>query len=234
MGPVLLGLAWLDALVIDVELDPPYRQTRQTAEGSCGEGSTVVGADGLRQAVVVEEALEVPKGRVLLNRGQALAGQYVARVRVADRQRIAVASVAGFELPLVVSRPNLVGGRGRQRCGAGVLGRSSLSACSGQAVAFEDGPGGRGCRELDVGVAPCEVGQQLLGSPTRVGSAGLDDQGLDLRRCLVGLAVGCMAAVSEGLSSPVSVSLDPGVDGGPGDAEASGQFSDGEEAVLVE
>ena len=48
------------------------------------------------------------------------------------------------------------------------------------------------------------------------------------------LAVAGVAAVGEGFGAAVLVSLDPGVDGGSRDAEASGQFSDGVEAVLVE
>jgi hypothetical protein len=60
---VLLRVAWLDALELDAESQPPHRQTRQPIEGvGAGEGHAVVGTDGARQTDLLEGALEHVEG----------------------------------------------------------------------------------------------------------------------------------------------------------------------------
>src|ERR671924_1034668 len=56
--PVLLGSARRHALMADAELDPPHGERAQAAEGGGGERRPVVGANGLRQAILLVEALE--------------------------------------------------------------------------------------------------------------------------------------------------------------------------------
>ena len=63
-----------------------------------GEGDTVVGADGLRQSAVTEEAFEGGDGEVLAGGVEGLAEQQEAGSLVGDGEWIAVAAVAELEL----------------------------------------------------------------------------------------------------------------------------------------
>ena len=74
-----------------------------------GEGHAVVGADRLRQAEVLERALEHGEGETSWVVDQGLAGEQVAAGEVGDGQRIAVAPVGEHELALVVGAPQIVG-----------------------------------------------------------------------------------------------------------------------------
>src|SRR5690606_7792327 len=55
VSAVLLRLSGVDAVVRDPELDPPHRELGEAADGLRGERHAVVGADGLRQPVLVNE-----------------------------------------------------------------------------------------------------------------------------------------------------------------------------------
>ncbi len=54
--PVLLWSARGEALMADTERDPLHRELAQAAEGRGGTRGAVVGAHGLRQAILLEEA----------------------------------------------------------------------------------------------------------------------------------------------------------------------------------
>jgi hypothetical protein len=59
MAPVLLGMAGGDALEPNAQPQPPDRQLAQAVERvRRGKGHAVVGADGVRQAEILEGALE--------------------------------------------------------------------------------------------------------------------------------------------------------------------------------
>ena len=67
MAPVLLGMAWLDALDVDAEPEPPDRQFGEVIEAvGARERQAVVGSDGLGQAAFFEEPLEGREGTDLL------------------------------------------------------------------------------------------------------------------------------------------------------------------------
>jgi len=55
MTPVLLGLARFDELRQDTESHPPGRMPRQSGQRVGGERHAIVGADELRQAVLLED-----------------------------------------------------------------------------------------------------------------------------------------------------------------------------------
>ena len=67
MPAVLLRSSRLNALVADAELDPPDAELGETAERLRGERIAVVGTHSLRQAVLLEEALEDWEGALLLH-----------------------------------------------------------------------------------------------------------------------------------------------------------------------
>jgi len=73
-----------------------------------GEGNTVVGADGARQAAFVEQALKGRKGEIFAIGFQRFTQQQVARAVVGDGQRIAIASIVELRLSLVIDAPEIV------------------------------------------------------------------------------------------------------------------------------
>ena len=56
--PVLLRSPRCNALMADAERDPPHGELAQAAEGRGGERRAVVGANGLGQAILLEQARE--------------------------------------------------------------------------------------------------------------------------------------------------------------------------------
>ena len=121
MTPVLLRPSWSDPFVGNAQLDPPDREFGQAADGLGGEGHALVGADGLGQAELGEDALEHGQGPFLAHRGQAVAAQQKAAVGVGDGERIAVLPILGGELAFEVGAPDLVGSLRLEWRGSGVL-----------------------------------------------------------------------------------------------------------------
>ena len=66
---ILFGVSGLDAFGYDPELDPPCREWGEAAQTHTGEGRTIVGAYGPRDAVLSEDplqrALDVRAGRAV-------------------------------------------------------------------------------------------------------------------------------------------------------------------------
>ena len=59
MTTVLLRTTRLDALDLDPQPEPPHRKLGESEQSIAGgEGSAIVGADGVRQAEVPKEALQ--------------------------------------------------------------------------------------------------------------------------------------------------------------------------------
>src|SRR5215467_16019908 len=78
----------------DAKPEPPNRQFAQAKEriGAC-EGNAVVGADGTRQAELLEGGLKHAEGVAFFGGGERFAGNEITAGEVADRERIAIASV---------------------------------------------------------------------------------------------------------------------------------------------
>ena len=68
---ILLGMARIDPLVTDAQVDLPGRQRRQSGNAGRGEGRAVVGADRLRQAVFPKSPFEQRLGFVVPGAGGA-------------------------------------------------------------------------------------------------------------------------------------------------------------------
>src|SRR6266511_4497330 len=108
MTAVLLRPSRLNPLVPDAKLDPADTQLREAAEGRCGKGRSVISANGPRQTIHVEEALEDGLCLHLFRGEPGRTAQQIARVGVCHRERIAIHTVSGAELPFKIGRPDLV------------------------------------------------------------------------------------------------------------------------------
>lgn len=109
MLTVLLRPPRLDPVRRDAELDPPHREPGEPADRLRRERRPVVDADGPRQPVLSEEAVEGPERAVLLHGLMPVAAEDEPGVRVADGKGEAVGAVAGLELPFVIGRPDVAG-----------------------------------------------------------------------------------------------------------------------------
>ena len=65
VATVLLGTTRLDALDLDPQPEPPDRKLGESEQGVAGgEGSAIVGADGVRKAEVLEGSFEHREGKL--------------------------------------------------------------------------------------------------------------------------------------------------------------------------
>ena len=119
MRPILLRLAWVNALMHDAEAQPPDVQIGQPVTRLRGERHAVVGRDGPREPVLAEGALEAGFRGQGFRGEQSVAHQQETRVLVGDGERIAVHPVPGPELALEVGRPEVVRRPGADRHHAG-------------------------------------------------------------------------------------------------------------------
>ena len=93
MASVLLWVAWLDALGLDAELEPPDGETGQSA-GSCGgKRLAVVGTDRLGQAVCAKDGFHGLTGMVVVGAGHCLAAEEHTAVSICDGERVAATAV---------------------------------------------------------------------------------------------------------------------------------------------
>src|ERR1700730_7520577 len=103
MPPILLRVAWLDALDVDAQAQPPHRQLGESKERvGAGKGGSVIGANRPREPKVLKNTLKDRKSEHGLGSGECLAAQQVAAGKVGDGQRVAVASISEHELALIV------------------------------------------------------------------------------------------------------------------------------------
>ena len=118
MTTVLLRIAGLDALDGNTEPQPPDRQPGEVEEGiGAGERDAVVGADGVRQSALGEQALERRDRALLADGVEGLAEQQEARRVIGDGERVAIVAVAEAELTFEIGAPEVIviGAGGKRR-----------------------------------------------------------------------------------------------------------------------
>lgn len=86
--PVLLGVAHLDALRENAQLNPPHAEAREPRDRSRGERRSVVAPHAQRQSVLAKRRFEHAFGRVVHRAFKRHATQQEAAVRVRKRQRV--------------------------------------------------------------------------------------------------------------------------------------------------
>src|SRR3569833_2344212 len=106
---VLLGLAGLDAFVLDAELQPFDRELSEPGQAARRKRRSVVAADDARHAVLAEEPLEDGPDRTALRALERFAAQHISAAEIRRRQRIAELTVAESKLPFEVGGPDVIG-----------------------------------------------------------------------------------------------------------------------------
>ena len=190
MSAVLPRMAGLDALDLDAELS---HQTgsfeRLNKQLRLAKGNAVVGADGPRQAKLLEDALKHRESIDFLGRMQGFAGHEIAAGEVGDGQRIAISAVGKHELALVVGTPQLIrldGSRERGALGPAPSPGSPLD----QAMAIEHRVYGADRGRVYIRIKSSQSFPDLRRPPARLVLLAPHDQRLDLDRELIGMAIG--------------------------------------------
>jgi len=165
MAPVLVRFAGFDELGPDAERDPPDGELREAGDGAGREGGPVVGADTLRQTVLLEEPAEAAHRELEVETQHPLAGEQEAGVSVLHGEREAELTVPGPKLALEVRGPGAVGPRRNGEGRAGVVTAPAWLPRFDAAVAHEDAVNGIAAGYgLDGGVVR-EQAPDLAGSP---------------------------------------------------------------------
>src|SRR5580698_9737734 len=111
VATVLLRMAGLDTLDGNAEAKPPNGKPTQVEEAIRGsKRDAVVGANGLGQAALLEEAFKGGKSALFLDRFHGFTEQKIAAGVVRDGQGVAISFVPEHELALVVGAPQSIGG----------------------------------------------------------------------------------------------------------------------------
>src|SRR5580704_18263496 len=181
MAAVLLRVTGLDSLALDTEPEPPDRELGEVEEGiRAGEGNTVVGADGLGQAELLEYGFKYRESIGFLGGGERLAGEEIAAGEVGDRERVAITPVSEHELALVVGAPQVIGLAGKGKCRSLRSVASSHSAFD-QAVAVEDRMHRADRGRVDVRIEAGQLFPDLRRPPARLVLLETQDPRLDLK-----------------------------------------------------
>jgi hypothetical protein len=106
---VLLWVAWLDALDVNPESQPPHGKfckSEKTVRGR--ERNAVVGADCTRQTVLLKHALKHRKRALDTDVFQSFDCEEKTTRVIRDRKWIAVATIAKHKLPFEIRAPKLI------------------------------------------------------------------------------------------------------------------------------
>src|SRR5258706_12888895 len=108
--PVLGRFSRLNPLRLNSQLDPPFRELAEAAQGQRSERRSVVGADHVGQPGLPKDPLKPRLHFLLPGSLQRPAQKQIPREVVADGQRITAAAVAHQKVALKVCTPTLIGG----------------------------------------------------------------------------------------------------------------------------
>jgi hypothetical protein len=192
-----------------------------------GEGHAVVGANGARQPVLPEQAVEDGPHAVAFGREQTMAGQEIPGVLVGNRQGVAVDAIARAEVALEIGGPEIVGLRGGHRNNAGMLIVAPSAPLLHQAPPRQEIAGGADRRPLQARLARPQPGQEFGRSPARMLPPRRTDHRGDVPRDTVGAVMRRPAAITQAAAPAFIVAGEPFVAGLAADAVAGAQFGHG-------
>jgi len=126
---------------------------------------------------------------------------------IGDRQRIAVALIAEQELALVVGAPQFVGAlAGGQSCA--LRPTPHPAAALDQTVAIKHGMNGAFGRDGNTGEAPQQAFLDLSSAPAGVLALHVQNEVLDLKGKLVGVAIGTTTPIVQPLDPTLLVAIE--------------------------
>ena len=233
MRAVLLRMSRIDALGHDAQANPPDGERRQAPEAGPAKGRPVVTPNPIRQAVLGKGPLESRLRHRAGVRRQRIAPQHIPTKSVAQRERVAVAAIAGEKLAFVIDRPHLIGLRDHatwrpRRCRRGV----PPPARRDQAAPLQQGGDRRSRRPRLRVVAALGDGQQLLRPPTRMPATNGEDRLDHLRVGRVRTVMWPSRSILQARQAACLVCHDPLVARFAADAVLRSQLGHREQAAL--
>ena len=231
MPPILIGTPRLDELGEDTQAHPPGRELREPGQGRGGKWHAVVRADPRGQAILLKQpgknGLRGGDGRG----AQGLAAQEIATKPIGHRQGVAVAAVAGPELPLVVGAPDIVRRQDLTRRLARMPDAAPLASGRHHPVAAQDVARGGAPVEEPPGMALVQRREEFLASPGGMAAPGVEDRRHDFLGRLIRRAP--RPARAQAGWPVAKVALDPFVAGLAGEAVVFAQLSDRQRVAQV-
>ena len=197
MTSILPRFARLDALMDNAEPNPPGAQLGQTQHSMRGEGYSVVGANRIRQSILVERDLEVTHGLLAADRLVRAHNEQITAALVRRGQGVAVSAVAKAELSFVVQAPDLIGSRRHQGHTFRFDRFASPPLRFDQVVPLEYITNRRASRQLKPGMFQAKTVDNHGSAPIRMGFAHLNNETLDLNRRFVRTASWCPTMISK-------------------------------------
>src|SRR5262252_1777861 len=159
--------------------------------------------------MLLEQAREYGLGLLDPGRGQCLAPEQEAPMRVSHGERIAVDAVAGLELAFEVRAPHVVGGDDRRGGFARMADGSSLAWPRYEPIALQNLARRRARGQRPTAMAALQDRQQLLGTPRRMMRPQLDQRRFDVRRGAMWAGVRRARQLFESRRPIMQITIDP-------------------------
>src|ERR1043166_5574420 len=217
MAPILAGLAGLNPFRADTQLNPPLGQLTETSESQRGKGSTVVCANGLRQAIAAKCPLNPGPYRGVTGVFQSAAQQQITGEVVRERERITAAVIAQSKVPFEIRTPDLIGSFARAERFIGRCHMAAFNALFDQAGAFKNLTGGGICWPFQLRTVGAQIVEYLFGAPALAIKFGLDNHFTNFFRALVWVMMRRAGKVFKIFRSAFLMALNPFVSGGATD-----------------
>ncbi len=224
---VLLGFAGLDEFREHAEANPPGRERREPSERGGGEGSAVIGANPFGQAVLLEEPRKDGFGSGGCGRMEGLAAQEIAAEGVGDREGETIKSIAGFELPFEVGRPEIVGCEDGARGLSGMTDTPAVAGFGYHAVPLHNVADGGAARQIPSRVALVDDREELLAAPGGMAAAGFEECPYDLGCGFIRRMPGFSGAFFETRWPEQKIAVDPFISGLARDTVELAELRDG-------
>src|SRR6267378_2606988 len=206
---VLGRFTGLDPLRFNSQLDPPFRELAEAAQGQRGERRSVVGADHLGQPGSAKDPLK-PRLHFLLPGSLKRAAQkQIPREIVADGQRITAAAVAQQEVALKVRTPTLIGGATLSKGFAIRSHPAPPLAGLNQTRTLQNFARRRIRRPLKFRPFTAQPVQHFFRAPLLAPQLGLHNQRSQLCRGLIGMTVRRAFQFRKSLQSMLIITCDP-------------------------
>src|SRR5882762_9840334 len=210
--PVLGRFSRLNPLRLDAQLDPPFRELTDAAQGQRGERRSVVGADHLGQSGLSKDPLK-PRLHFLVPGSLKRATQkQIPREVVGDGQRITAAAVAQQKVALKICTPTLI--RGATLCKGFAIRSHPAPSLAGlnQTRTLQDFARSRIRRPLKFRPLMAQPVQHFFRAPLLAPKLGLHNQRSQLCRGLIGMTVRRASQFRKSLQSMLIITSDPLID----------------------
>ena len=226
-SPILLRVTRLDTLRRDTQLDPPYRQSRESPKANAGKWRAVVRAYSPGQAILSKHSLERSAHLWPRRSSQTTACQEVPGRRILDRQRVYPHPVSRAEPTLEVHAPHVVGINGLCEWLAPWRGPSTPMPTLDQSRSIQYLSRRARRRPAQLGDLGSQPGHHLLWSPRRVSLLHLNQLSCHHRTRRIGMAAWSSTKVAQTLISTLPKPVDTFVPRLSTDLEPSAQLGDG-------